>query len=245
MTSAVSLVEGAFQAIQVYAPGEVCQQADLARGFVRLNQMIQSWSNEDLTTFAILEQSGPLVPGVTEYPIGPGVPGPGFNMTRPIRVIYGPGAAYLLDGNNNRYSVRVVPRDEWNLIWNLVSTTSNLPSTMFYDPTYPIAKIKVWPKPNQGGITLFWDSYLPLVEFNSLSQTVNLPPGYEKAIEENLALDLVPYYPTAVVTDRFVRMAAASKGNVKRSNTREVNALTDFPIRGNTRPYNIYSDTYR
>src|SRR5262245_48874525 len=122
-TNAGALVEGAFQAIQVYAPGEVCLQADLSRGLVRLNQMVQSWSNEELTTFAILEQAGALVPGVNQYQIGPGVAGPGFNMTRPIRVIYGPGAAYLRDQNNNRYSVRVVPRDEWNLIWNLQSTT--------------------------------------------------------------------------------------------------------------------------
>ncbi len=245
MTSALDLVEGAFQAIQVYAPGESCQQADLARGFLRLNQMIDSWSNEALTTFTILEQSGALQPGIGQYPIGPGVPGPGFNMTRPIRVLYGPGAAYLRDQNSNRYPVKVVPRDEWNLIWNLVKTSSNLPDTMFYDPTYPVATINVWPLPNTGGITLFWDSYLPLSKFGSLQEVVNLPPGYEKALEENLGIELSPYYPTAVITQALVRSAAMSKGNVKRSNTREMVAVYEFPARGNRRPYNIYSDNYR
>ena len=38
-----------------------------------------------------------------------------FNMTRPIRIIDGPGTAYIRDSNNNDYAVDVVPQDKWNM----------------------------------------------------------------------------------------------------------------------------------
>ena len=243
MPSALDLIQGAFELIQVYSPGETALDPDYARGFSRLNQMINSWSNESLTTYAILEQNAPLVVGQNFYTIGPGGD---FNMTRPIRVVYGPGAAYIMDTNNNRYPVNVIPRDQWNQIWNLVSVTSNLPSTMFYDPQFPLGVIGIFPQPNTSSITLFWDSYLQIARFPSLAAQLQLPPGYEKAIEENLALIIAPVFPTAVVSPGLIEAAAISKGNVKRSNIRENVAVYDQEIANYvTRPYNIYSDSFR
>lgn len=244
MTTAAEIIGGAFEANRVYAPGDQVLAADQARAFAVLNQMIDSWSNEALTTFALLEQSVPLVPGVNRYTIGPGGD---INATRPIRVLYGPGAAYLLDGNNNRYPVNVVPRDRWNLIWNLQSVTSNLPDTMFYDPQFPLGVINVYPMPNQGGVTMFWDSYLQFGRFSTLHAQISLPPGYERAIETNLAIDLEPYFPTAEISQALIRAAAVAKGNVKRSNSqnRENIAVYEWPVRGAARPYNIYSDSWR
>lgn len=241
MPAASDLIQGALELLQVYSPGETALQPDLARGFSRLNQMIDSWSNESLTTYAILEQNAALKPGQTFYTIGPGGD---FNMTRPIRVSYGPGAAYILDQNNNRYPVDVVPRDRWNQIWNLVSVTSNLPSTMFYDPQFPLGVIGIWPMPNTT-ITLFWDSYLQIARFTSLATTLQLPPGYEKAIEENLAIYMAPVFPTAVVSPLLTASAAESKGNVKRSNIRQSIANFDPEITTSKGRYNIYSDSYR
>ena len=241
-TTAASMIAGAFSALHVYVPGEDVLQADMAQGMAKLNQMIDSWSNESLTTYAILEQSVPLLPGVNQYTIGPGGM---INATRPIRVLHGPGAAYILDQNNNRYQVNVVERDQWNLLWNLLSVTSNLPDTMFYDPQFPLGVINVYPMPNQGNIILFWDSYLQLTQFVTPQQALSLPPGFEPALETNLALMLAPYYPSAEVTPALVDQARITKANVKRSNHREMIAVYDWPIQGNVRPYNIYSDSWR
>jgi len=217
----------------------------MARGFSLINQMIDSWSNESLTCYAVVEQSGVPNVGQTSYTIGPD-PTADFPMQRPIRLITGPGAAYLMDTNNNRYPVQVIARDEWNLIWNLVAVTSNLPNTIFYDPQFPLGVINIFPQPNTSGITLFWDSYLQLTDFASLSAPVGLPPGYERAIQQNLALEFEPYYPNAVITQLLRMQAAESKGNVKRSNIRPVKAVYDRELsRGGGRPYNIYSDSYR
>ncbi|MGH6737592.1 MAG: hypothetical protein ACREDY_00910, partial [Bradyrhizobium sp.] len=147
MTTALDLIQDSLESIGVYAPGETVSDADARRSLVVLDDMLDSWSNESLTCFAILEQSGMLIPGQNQYTIGQGgltwgeSPwGPpstwtapaDFDLPRPIRVINGPGAAYLTDSNNNRYPVDVVPRDYWNMIWNLTEVTSNLPNIMFY-----------------------------------------------------------------------------------------------------------------
>jgi hypothetical protein len=245
LTTALDLITGAFNAARVYAPGEILLAPDESQGFSLLNQLIDSWSNESLTCFAIVEQSGVPVVGQTAYTIGLD-PTADFNMTRPIRLITGPGAAYLLDTNNNRYPVQVVAKDEWNLIWNLRSVTSNLPNTIYYDPQFPLGIINIYPLPNTTGVTLFWDSYLQLTDFPSVNGLVSLPPGYERAIQQNLALELEPYYPTAVITQQLMRQAAESKGNVKRSNVRSVTALYDRALmKGGGRPYNVYSDSNR
>ncbi len=246
MTTCLDLITGAFQAARVYAPGEVLLPADAAQGFTLINQMIDSWSNESLTCYAIVEQS--MVPNVGQnfYTIGLSPPGADVALQRPIRLITGPGAAYLKDTNNNRYPVRVIARDEWNLIWNLESVTSNLPDTLFYDPQFPWGILGIWPQPNTTNMTLYFDSYLQLTDFADMNAAVTLPPGYERAIQQNLALELEPYYPTALVSAGLIKQAAESKGNIKRSNVRPVIAVYDRElIRGSQTRYNIYSDRSR
>lgn len=245
MTTARDLIQGAFEACRVYAPGEFALDADLARGFGLLNQMMDSWSNESLTCFAILEQAVPLEVNKTAYTIGP-TSVADIVSARPIRLVEGPGTAYLLDSNSNRYPVDTVPKDKWNEIWNITAVNSNLPDTLYYDPQFPLGIINLYPAPNQSGITLYFDSYQQLTAFPSVDGTVSLPPGYEQAIQTNLAIQFEPYFPTAVLTAALVKAAADGKGNVKRSNVRENIAEFEkvLSARGGA-VWNIYSDSYR
>jgi len=245
-TTALDMITDAFEALGVYAPGEIASAADTGRALKVLNDMLDSWSNESLTTFAILDQSAPLVVAQSAYTIGTGG---NFNMARPIRILDGPGTAYLVDTNNNRYPVEVVPQDKWNELWNVVSTTSNLPNTLFYDPQFPLGIINVYPLYSGGlGVTLHWNSYLQLVEFTSLAQVVSLPPGYVKAIQDVLTLQLIPYFKGDGYKppDILVGRAAESKGNIKRANIRENVAEFEkmLTARGGA-VYNVYADSYR
>jgi hypothetical protein len=223
-----------------------------------LNDMLDSWSNEALTCFTILQQSAPIVAGKNQYTIGDpsqiyggewsNVPPPDFLMTRPLRLRLGPGAAYLMDTNNNRYPVDVIQQDRWNLIWNLQSTTSNLPDTLFYDPQVPYGVLNIWPMPNTGGMVLYWDSYAQLGQLRNPSDQLLLPPGYTKAIKDCLAIELWPYFKPdqANVPPLLMTLASKSKGNIKRTNQRENIAFFDRELTAAApRPYNIYSDTYR
>lgn len=238
MSTALDMLTNSLQKIGVYAPGETITAADAQLGLGVLNDMLDSWSNESLTCFAIKEYQLPLQAGVSSYTVGPGGV---LNATRPIRVIVGPGAAYLQDTNLNNYPVNVVPQDQWNLIGTR-AVNSNIPDTLFYDPQFPLGILNVFPTPNIN-YNLFFDTYLQLVEFTSLNQVVQLPPGYKKAIQDNLAIELKPYFADAEVSQLLIEIASKSKGNIKRSNIREVVALYDSEIVSRAQgSYNIYSD---
>jgi hypothetical protein len=245
VTTCLDLITDSLQRIGSYAAGETISAADAEQCRLRLNRMIDSWSNESLMCYTILQQSVVLLAGKITYTIGPGGD---INSTRPIRVITGPGAAFLKDSNDNRYPVDVVPRDKWNEIWNLTRVNSNLPDTMFYDPKFPLGEINVNPSPNGSNITLYWNSYLQLTEFAALTTTVQLPPGYELLIVDNLAVGIWRYFKDdkAQIPADLIRDAMRSMGNVKRSNTRENIAEFDkVMIAQGSAVYNVYSDSFR
>lgn len=243
MSTALDLINDAFAKIGVYPPGTTLPGAAAQQGLNVLNDMLDSWSLESLMTYQILEQSGALVANKGSYTIGPGGD---FNITRPIRINMGTGTAYILDSNNQRYPVDVVSRDQWNLIGNL-TVQSNIPNTLFYDPQMPLGVINLYPQPNVPN-TLYFDSYLQFTAFANLAATVTLPPGYKKALQDNLAVELYPYYPQAgqeVNLKMLIELAARSKANVKRVNTRIMKAVYDPELisRGQA-TYNIYRDTW-
>lgn len=253
MTTALDCIQDSLEKIGVYAPGETITDADAERCLTVLNNMIDSWSNENLTCFAFYEQGIPLQVGKNRYTIGqqaPAMPAPDIVATRPLRIVNGPGAAFLLDTNFNRYPVDVVPQDYWNMIWNLVAVNSNLPNILFYDPQYPYGILNVFPMPNTGNYTMYFDYWEPFSTFGNLTASLSLPPGYEKAIKDCLAIEVGPYFKpdSWVPSPILLQIAAKSKGNVKRGNlqNREPRAVFDREISSRTtRPYNIYSDSYR
>ena len=239
--TAGTMFSDSLELLGVYDPGEPLTAADAQRCMNTSRQMLDSWSNESLTCYAILEQSAPLVPGQQSYTIGPGG---NFNMTRPLRIIGAPGSVYVQDSNGNNYGVNVVSRAQWNMIGNRDASvvTSNFPDTLFYDPQFPLGVMNFNPTPSSS-YTAFWDSYLQLVDFTSLSDPLNLPPGYELAIVTNLALMLKPFYLDAQLDPAVVAQASASKANIKRTNTRRQVSIYDQAIVSRTGvSWNVYTD---
>lgn len=241
-TTAGNLIKRALQEIGIYGSSEVLESSDAQLGLDVLNDMMDSWSNESLACYAILEQSEVLIPGQGSYKIGIGAPD--FNMVRPLRIIEGPGSAYIQDGDGNNYLMDVVPRDKWNLYGNRSGIiTSNFPNILFYDPQFPFGVINLTPFPNLA-YTMFWDSYLQLQEFPSLTTLINLPPGYNAAIRHNLAAELWPFFGSGDLDKVVTYKALQSLGTVKRNNLRPLDALYDSEIvsRGGLQ-YNVYTDS--
>lgn len=245
MSTAGAMILRSYQMIGYYGANETMTGADSALGLDQLNKMLDSWSNENLACFAILEQSFPLVVGQNLYTIG-NAGGANVVATRPIRLIEGPGAAYLQDTNANNYRVDVVTREQWNQIANRgTTTTSNIPDTLFYDPQMPLGIINIWPTPTIA-YTLFFDSFQQFADMSNLTTPFNLPPGYELAIQANLAILLAPFCKNAVVSTDVVKIAARSLANVKRSNRRANVAQFDREITKSGMPnFNIYSGRYQ
>lgn len=240
--TALDMITVSLQKLGVYAPGEPITDADAQTSLTALNDMLDSWSNETLMCYAITEQSGLLVPGQSAYTIGAGGQ---FNMTRPLKLIPSPGSAYMLDATGYKYDLQIIPQETWNLIGQIENQQSNIPTQLFYDPQFPLGILNFFPMPNQS-ITAYWDSYLQLTEFPALTTPMSLPPGYKKAIQDNLTIDLVPFFkPDGYQVPAWMARAALdSKAWIKRTNQRPAVAYYDPEIVSKGGTWNIYSDSW-
>lgn len=238
MPTALDIIQDALELLGVYSPGDSITAADSSRALSTLNDMIDVWSNESLACFDWLTQTFTLIPGQFQYTVGPGGDIPG---QRPLRVSDAPGAAYLLDQNNNRYLMDVVDQLTWNIQTTAVAD-SDLPDHLFYDPQYPLGIINVWPTPSTG-YTCSFLSYSQLGDFADLAAPFSLPPGYKRAITTNLCCSLKPYFTSATLDPLIAAEAAFTKGAIKRTNMRTQIAVFDPELvsRGN-QTYNIYTD---
>lgn len=92
------------------------------------------------------------------------------------------------------------------------------PRILYYQPTYPVGNLTFWPVPNQGEMHIFCETVL--ARFNTLSDTVNLPQGYNMYLRWNLAELLMPEYGKSdpVMTQMVMKNAAESRAWVKRTN---------------------------
>ena len=240
--TALTVVTNALQEIGAYSPGEPILDADAQTALDVLNQMLDAWSLQSLACFAVLEQSFALTVAKAAYTIGTSG-GADVNKTRPIRVIEGPGAAYVQDANKQNYPVEVVTIDKWNLI-GLRTSTSNVPSTLFYDPQFPLGTINLFPVPNAGGHTLFFDSFLQLTQLAALATTFSFPPGYKAAIQSNLAVWSGPFFKNALVSEDVKRRARQTFRWLKRANKRTPIGIFDTYIISRASPtYNVYTDS--
>jgi hypothetical protein len=237
--TALKIITRSLLRLKLYAPGVQINAADSSLALDILNEMLDEWSNETLICFANLEQNFTLVPGVNSYTIGPGGT---ISGVRPISVSTAPGTVYLLDANNNRYPLAVIEQDQWNML-GLLTNTSNLPDTLFYNPQYPLGIINIFPTPNIA-YKVYFDSRLQLADISNLNTAFSLPPGYMSAISRNLSVRLWPFFKQGDPSPMLIEEAAKSLGTIKRTNLKQSPATYDTAIVSKaSSTYNIYSDT--
>lgn len=242
MSTSNDIITFALKRIGVYAPGETVADSDAEDCLTALNDMLDSWSNENLTCYAKLEQSVALTVGKTTYTIGTSG-GADINLTRPLKIDDSPVSAYIQDTNGNNFYLNVVPQEQWNMIANRSgNVNSNIPDTLFYDPQFPLGKINFWPQPNSGNYTAFWDSFLQLTTFTNLASSLSLPPGYKDALQKNLAIEVWPDFKSGEPPAWLIEQARVAKANVKRTNIKAVQAVFDPELVSRAIPtFNIYS----
>lgn len=232
MTTVRDLIKGSMQLLGLVQKSESITGDEAVDGMARLNEMIQSVSNESLVVYARSWETFNLVSGTGSYTIGPSAV---FNTTRPIFIL----SAYVR-AQNIDYPLEIIPDDQYALYIAEKSLQTTYPQALVYDNAYPVATIKLWPVPLGGTLNL--QSEKVLTSFTSLDTEVDFPPGWLRMFRYNLALELAPEYgvspsPIVAVT------AADSKRNIKTaaSKLRPMVWMPDDVFRR----YNIYSDVGR
>jgi hypothetical protein len=116
-----------------------------------------------------------------------------INIPRPLRInnsytrITGSGTNLGLD-----YWFDFISMERYNEL-GYKGVPGPWPIAAAYQPTYPLGTLWVYPNPSQAGeVHLFTD--LILTAFTSLTQNVNLPQGYNRALKKLMALELCPSF---------------------------------------------------
>lgn len=229
MATANDIINRALRSLSVIGQGESADSAQAADCLVALNDMVDSWANESLMMFQVIQDAITLIPGKKDYTIGEGIYD--VNSVRPVEITQ---AFIRLNGAD--YPVAVIDRHRYQTI-ALKTTQSNIPSWLYYDTGFPASTIRLWAVPTVAN-TLYIDSQKPLSKFASLGDLVSLPPGYERALRLNLAVELMPEYQ--VMNQQVAMMARQAKAAIKRTNMTPITSNLGI---NQQRRYSVYSDS--
>jgi hypothetical protein len=221
------LIRGSLRLIGALAPGEAPSAAELADGVVTLNQMASSWSLETLMIPAKVREDFTLISGQGRYSMGPGGD---FDTTRPVRI---ENALLQLDGSVpfSELALDIITKEQWAAI-PVKNLRSSLPTELYAEGTSPLEYINIWPIPDQARSIAIY-SAKPLGAFTA-DTVLSLPPGYEKALRYNLAIELAPEFGRSV-TAEVVAGAQESKSLIKTQNSKPMYLSVDsalLPSRG-------------
>tara|TARA_R110000868_G_scaffold336958_2_gene597886 strand:- start:131 stop:826 length:696 start_codon:yes stop_codon:yes gene_type:complete len=230
MATANDLMTYSMKLIGKLGQGETMTADDQTDCFNALNSMLESWWIQRLAVYQILKETFSLVANDVDYTIGSGG---NFNTTRPVKI----DSAQIRD-NSMDYPMEQIYSDEYAAIMNK-AVTSTIPYQFYYDNAYPLATIYLYPVPSSAN-QIILNTWKQLQSFSAVTTTVALPPGYERAIKYNLALEIAPLFGVDV-TSGVRKIAAESLGDIKRANETPLYAQLDPAILGRRR-YNIYTD---
>ena len=232
MATAQTIINRALRLIGAISSGESPTSDESNDGLIALNAMLESWQLDRLTVFAFQDKTFTLVPSDGSITLGAA----GNITTRPDRI-----ESVYITASSTDYPVTLITAGEWSSIASK-TVQSDIPEYGYYEPSYPLGILNLWPVPSAAN-TLHVVMWTPFTAFASLSTAVSLPPGYERALAYNLAIDIAPEYEKKV-SDEVAKGANDSLAAIRRGNNRPMIAGTDLPfLIGNGRGSNIVADT--
>lgn len=226
----------ALRLIQVLGADDTPTAEEAADGLAVANSMLDAWSIERLSVYQIQQNNYSWASGNASRTIGSGG---NFNTTRPVKIEE--KGNFFRDSSNIDYPVVTLERQDYDQI-GFKSAEGSVPEYLYHDTGYPLMTLYAYPVPSQT-LTLYLNTWKPLQTFTSLATTLAMPPGYQAAVEYNLALWMAPEYGAAAVAaaERITRQASILKSAIKAVNRPNLVARVDVP--GTGRRSRIESDT--
>lgn len=203
MTTALQIITGAARLVGVVRKTEALSADEAADGLVALNDMLASWVNNGLLVTARTWENF-IVASASSYTIGSAAT---LNTVRPMSI----KEAFFRIGSID-YPLTILTDEEYERI-SYKTLSTGYPEYLNYDNGYATGIIRLYPQ-GAGGLHLL--SEKPLTAFASLSTTVDLPPGWNRALRYNLAIDLAPEYGESVSAE-VVKIAGESLDNIQLS----------------------------
>lgn len=203
------LITQAFLDLGGIATGETITGAEQADAFLRLNQMIKSWSTEELTVPTKTHTGFAMVTGTVAYTLG--TAGTLVTAGRVLRVT---GASSV--SGNFRQACDLLSFEQFAAqVSDPLGSQSVLAKVVAADGSFPSINLKVFPVPAAGPGTLWLDYWMAIAAFAAVGDTITLPEGWEHALHFNLAVSLYPQYARASgIPPELAANAQQSKGSL-------------------------------
>lgn len=213
MTAVSTLVQDAMYQAQVLGQDQTPSSGDVQLVLRRLNRMLDSWANEKQMIFRNDEESFTMTSGQASYTTSVFADGRpiAFNSMR-VRL------------NNIDYPIEFIDQQKWNGI--SYKGTTAIPQFMYYDSNYPTATMFFYPIP-YAAFTCYAYCQRQLQGTLSLTTTLSMPIGYEAAIVDGLAVDIMPSFGKQASAQQ-TNMAKESKNRLKRTNYNSLEMQTPF-----------------
>ena len=175
------LVEEILVEAGVNAPGDSLPSAKVTQVLNQVNRMIESWSLENIMIVANVLEDFALTAGQAEYTYGDGGD---FDSERPITI---KDSTFVRVGNTD-YSVKYYDLDIYRSRSD--KSESGTPQIISYSDEYPLGKVFLWPTPNTTD-SIYLEVSKELTSFTDKTTSVNLPPGFERALIKNGAIEIL------------------------------------------------------
>lgn len=194
----------------ILSSGETPSAQEQTDAFSALNDLLDSWSTQNLLIPAKLREVFPLVSGQQTYTMGVGG---NFNTSRPQMIENALIVAQTIP--ETELPIKIINQDQFAGII-VKSTTSSLPLYLYNDNAFPMANLSLWPVPNINTQLILY-SWKPLIDFATVNTVLTLPPGYARALRYNLEVELAPQFGVQL-SENIIALAVESKEDIKRMN---------------------------
>lgn len=215
------------RALGVLSIGETPDAQESSDCLFALNGLMGSLGNSPLMIFARTNEPLSLVASTASYTIGPTG---GLVTTRPIEV---------LESSNIIYQGVTYPMVKWTLPdyqQIIVTNTEGIPTGFYAQMNMPDITLTFWPVPSEAMTFNMW-SDKQITEFTSLTQSLVMPPGYDRALAFLLAVEMAPEFETEP-SPNLLRLCAQARKMIKRTNTEVPRLQMPYGIPDN----NTYAD---
>lgn len=238
-TTIQDIIKSSMRKIGVLAAGEDLPAAEGADALKVMNQMVDAWSLENLLIPVSSVVTHTLVDTDAEYTIGvygtTPIPDTHIETARPEEIL----SAYIRSSGGTDYTLDIMsPRSYADISRKVVVAR---PQRMYVRNGYPW-KTLIFDSVPYDSELLVLEVTQPLtgvLPVASLTETIAMPPGYEKALVYNLCLELAPEWG-AEITPIIAREADSSKKLLKRSNWQPLTLKTDDALRTLNNQYGTY-----
>lgn len=236
MATAFDQIKASLRLIGQLAEGEDPSAQAAQDALTAMNQMIDSWNTERLSTFVTQDQIFLWPPNEITRDIGPTGD---FVGNRPILV---DDSTYFRDPQTNvSFGIKLINQQQYNGI-AVKTVTSTYPQVMWVNMGYPNITATIYPKPTR---ELEWHfvSVQELDKPATLNTELFFPPGYLRAFKYNLASEIAAEFgvePSQTVQ----RIAMTSKRNLKRINNPDDIMSMPYSIVASRQRFNIYAGNY-